>query len=214
MTVVALTPGTTSFSHDLRAALRDLGVDAALVQRRSDDRRELREAFAQVGAEAVVLVCGDESATVPGGLAETGPAEWDQRGERLLREALATLQAAHDHFAAAGRGRLVVVTSTAGISGAATIVPFVTAAEGVRAMAKSAARQWGAHGVTVNAVLVPLGVLDPDAAGVTPFLTPPALGATTPMRDVATAVRWFAGADGTGITGATVVADGGAVMVP
>jgi NAD(P)-dependent dehydrogenase (short-subunit alcohol dehydrogenase family) len=81
-------------------------------------------------------------------------------------------------------------------------------------MAKSAARQWGAHGVTVNAVLVPLEALDLHAAGVTSFLTPPALGATTPMRDVATAVQWFAAADGTGITGATVVADGGAVMVP
>jgi 3-oxoacyl-[acyl-carrier protein] reductase len=93
-------------------------------------------------------------------------------------------------------------------------VPFVAAAEGVRAMAKSAARQWGERSITVNAVLVPLALLAPGAAGVTSFLTPPALGAPATLHDVAAAVRWFTGADSTGITGATVVADGGAVMAP
>ncbi len=214
MTVVALTSHDTAFARDLRRALRDLEVDAGLVELRTADRRQLHDAFVQLGAEAVVLLCGDATATVRAPIAETGPTEWDERGERPLREALAILQAAHDHFATAGNGRIVTVTSTAGVSGAASVVPFVTAAEGVRAMAKSAARQWGPQGITVNTVLVPLEVLDPDAAGVTSFLTPPALGATTPTRGVAAAVRWFATAEATGITGATVVADGGAVMAP
>jgi 3-oxoacyl-[acyl-carrier protein] reductase len=214
MTVVALAPGETGFARDLRAALLGLDVDAVLVEPRTTDRTELREALARAGAEAVVHVCGDAAAIVPAPLDGTALEEWDRRGEHPLREALATFQAAHDHFATVGRGRIVVVTSTAGISGAASVVPFVTAAEGVRAMAKSAARQWGDRGVTVNAVLVPLDVLAPDVKDVTSFLTPPALGAPATLPDLAAAVRWFAGTDSAGITGATVVADGGSVMVP
>jgi 3-oxoacyl-[acyl-carrier protein] reductase len=158
-------------------------------------------------------VCGDEGAATRGTLDTLGPDDWDRRAEQVLRDALAGLQDAHRELSAGG-GRVVLVAPTAGIPGAPELVPFVTAVEGVRAMAKSAARQWGDRGVTVNAVLVPLDVLAPDVKGVASFLTPPALGAPATLPDVAAAVRWFAGTDSAGITGATVVADGGSVMVP
>ena len=107
---------------------------------------------------------------------------------------------------------MVVVTATTGISGAATVVPFVTAVEGVRAMAKSAARQWGAVGITINTVLVPLELLVPGTAQLTSFLSPPALGALPSVADVAAAITAFVDAHGT--TGATVIVDGGSVMAP
>jgi 3-oxoacyl-[acyl-carrier protein] reductase len=164
-------------------------------------------------ADCMVYVCGDVDAAVLGALDEIDSDEWDRRGEQVLRDALAALQDAHRALSARG-GRVVVVAPTVGIPGAPALVPFVTAVEGVRAMAKSAARQWGAVGITVNAVLVPVEMLAPATAGTTSFLPPPALGATPTIADVAAAVATFADPEHHGVTGSTLVVDGGSVMAP
>lgn len=196
-TVVLAASDTSTFARDLAAALdaESVGVGTSLA--------------AHAGATTVVHVCGGDDALVPTPLDSTSPADWDARCEEILRTALVALQGAHDLLAPTG-GRIVLVTATTGISGAPSIVPFVTAVEGVRAMAKSGARQWGEIGITVNAVLVPLDLLAPTAAGLTSFLPPPALGAPPAITDVAAAVTAFGG----GTTGATVVVDGGSVMAP
>jgi 3-oxoacyl-[acyl-carrier protein] reductase len=164
-------------------------------------------------ANCVVYVCGDEGAAVRGELGALTPGDWDRRGEHVLRDALTGLQDAHRALSSSG-GRIVLVAPTTGIPGAPALVPFVTAVEGVRAMAKSAARQWGAAGIAVNTVLVPLELLVPTAAGATPFLPPPALGRAATVADVAAAVAAFADPGRNGTTGATVVVDGGSVMAP
>jgi 3-oxoacyl-[acyl-carrier protein] reductase len=165
--------------------------------------------IARADTTTVVHVCGDDDALAPGPLDATTPSDWDARCERLLRAALDTLRAAHGLLAPTG-GRVVLVTASTGISGAPSLVPFVTAVEGVRAMAKSAARQWGGLGITVNTVLVPLDLLASTAVGLTAFLPPPALGGPPEVADVAAAVSAFGG----GTTGATLVVDGGSVMSP
>jgi 3-oxoacyl-[acyl-carrier protein] reductase len=164
-------------------------------------------------ADCVVYVCGDEDAAVLGALDDLDADEWDRRSERVLRDALTALQDAHRVLSASG-GRIVVVAPTVGIPGAPALVPFVTAVEGVRAMAKSAARQWGANGITVNSVLVPVEMLAPATAGATSFLPPPALGSAPTIADVAAVVAAFADPERHGVTGATVVVDGGSVMAP
>jgi 3-oxoacyl-[acyl-carrier protein] reductase len=164
-------------------------------------------------ADCVIYVCGDQDAAVLGELEALTADEWDRRGERVLRDALAGLQDAHRTLSAHG-GRVVLVAPTTGIPGAPGLVPFLTAVEGVRAMAKSAARQWGSVDITVNTVLVPVELLVPATAGATSFLPPPALGAPPTMADVAAAVVAFADPSRHGVTGATVVVDGGSVMAP
>ena len=160
----------------------------------------------------MVYVCGDEDAATVGPLDALTPDEWDRRAERVLRDALAALRDAHRELSPRG-GRIVLVAPTAGIPGAPELVPFVTAVEGARAMAKSAARQWGAAGIAVNTVLVPLELLVPSAAGATSFLSPPAIGAPT-LAHVAAAVVAFVDPSRHGVTGATLVVDGGSVMAP
>jgi 3-oxoacyl-[acyl-carrier protein] reductase len=164
-------------------------------------------------ADCFVYVCGDEDAAALGALDDLDADEWDQRSERVLRDALTALQDAHRALSASG-GRVVVVAPTVGIPGAAALVPFVTAVEGVRAMAKSAARQWGANGITVNSVLVPVEMLASATAGATSFLPPPALGSAPTIADVAAVVATFLDPERRGATGATVVVDGGSVMTP
>lgn len=212
---LVLTPGDAHLARQLTDALRNEFTVVSV----PGEFGSRADAEASLGAPsepaAVVHVCGDESALVPSPVGSTEAADWDARGERLLRSSLFTLQAAHGALSASGGGRIVLVTATTGISGAPMIVPFVTAVEGVRAMAKSAARQWGASGITVNTVLVPLEMIAPRGSGLTSFLSPPALGALpSAADDLAAAISWFAGRRGEGITGATIVVDGGSVMAP
>ena len=85
-----------------------------------------------------------------------------------LYEALWCSQAAFATFTnparelAARGGHLVFVTPTIGITGVDGLVPYATAVEGIRALAKSAARQWGEAGVRVNCVAPPVEVVAPE----------------------------------------------------
>src|SRR5437879_9122429 len=80
-------------------------------------------------------------------IADLSEDDWDARGEAPLRAALSVCQAAFAHLKRHG-GRIILLTPTAGIVGAAGFVPIATASEGMRSLAKSAARQWGERGIT------------------------------------------------------------------
>jgi 3-oxoacyl-[acyl-carrier protein] reductase len=200
---VVVTHGGAGFGRDLTDALRRQGADVHPVDPPLD---RAGVAAALQGASTLVHVCGPDPQ--PAELTEVGLERWGRVVDGLLLDALAALQGAHD-----GRARIVIVVATIGIPGAARLVPYVTAIEGVRSMAKSAARQWGGLGLTVNLVGVPIELLAPGAAGLTSHMPPPV---TTPpgADDVAHAVLAFALAPGVGITGAMTVVDGGAVMAP
>lgn len=136
-------------------------------------------------------------------LADTAPAEWERRCDDVLAAALAAAADAHRRLHGRG-GRLVFVVPSFGLTGAAGLVPLATAVEGVRSLAKSAARQWGAEGITVACVAravagpqVALASIDlPDA------------------DEVAGVVALLAGDGARPLTGATLVVDGGTVLAP
>jgi NAD(P)-dependent dehydrogenase (short-subunit alcohol dehydrogenase family) len=139
---------------------------------------------------------------------------WDLVWEGTMRSALAVLQASFTVMHGRG-GRVVLVTSTVSMSGAERLVPYTTAIEGVRLLAKSAARQWGPDGITVNCVAaapeqVPIGV-----ASTATSLAPPALGGPgDPERDLGPVVAFLLSDAGHFVTGATISVDGGVWMAP
>jgi 3-oxoacyl-[acyl-carrier protein] reductase len=212
---MAVVAGDGGFGRALVAALNRRAPGRATLIAPVDDRADAVAALEQVpDASAVVHVCGDDAALAGGPLASLDAAAWDTDCERVLWRVLTTLQAAHAAFARRGGGQVVVITATAGVSGAAGVAPLLAAIEGARAMAKSAARQWGGLGITVNSVSIPLELLAPTHAGVTSFLAPAALARVDPVDDVAGAVEFLCGPGAQGITGATLLVDGGAVMAP
>jgi 3-oxoacyl-[acyl-carrier protein] reductase len=101
------------------------------------------------------------------------------------------------------------------MSGAARLVPYTTAVEGQRLLAKAAARQWGPDGVRVNCLApapehVPIGV---DSMAVS--LSPPALGGPGDVvTDLGPVAVWLASDAAHFVTGATVCVDGGVWMAP
>ena len=73
-------------------------------------------------------------------------ARWD-RVDATMWDTLTVLQRARQ-----SAKRIVLVTPTIGLAGAGELVAYTTAVEGIRAMAKSAARQWRSEGIVVNMV--------------------------------------------------------------
>ena len=95
-------------------------------------------------------------------------------------------------------------------------MPYATAVEGIRALAKSAARQWGEAGVRVNCVAPPVEVVAPELGVTGPAMVGElSLGRGPGVRaDVAPVVALLTSDAAHFVTGATVVVDGGVLMVP
>jgi 3-oxoacyl-[acyl-carrier protein] reductase len=160
--------------------------------------------------QAVVLALGDADLGAPQPLASVAAATWQRLVDAPLREYLVAMQAAHRLLRDDG-GQIVVLLPTIGVTGAAELTPWATVAEGQRAMAKSAARVWGADGITVNCLVVPTALLAPSA-GERPHLQQPALTSPSIDREVAAAVATICADGARAVTGATIGVDGGQWM--
>jgi NAD(P)-dependent dehydrogenase (short-subunit alcohol dehydrogenase family) len=217
---VALVTGGTDrgIGAGLAAGLADEGAIVATTggfASRESVEREFASAVRTNGPlDLVVHAHLDPDALTVAELSDTDEPAWERRCEMLLREALSVAQAAFGSFAGRG-GHLVFVTPTVGMSGAIGLAPYASAVEAVRALAKSAARQWGELGIRVNCVAPPVEVVDParDLSG--PWLAPVALGRGPDARtDVAPAVALLSADAAHFVTGTTLVVDGGILMAP
>lgn len=111
-------------------------------------------------------------------------------------------------------GRIVLIVPTIGMSGAADFVPYTTAIEGIRAMAKSAARQW-APGIVVNMIAIPANLFAPALSTATSHLTTAAVGDDYGLIEtIVETTKFLLNDEVTHLVGSTIVADGGSVMSP
>jgi NAD(P)-dependent dehydrogenase (short-subunit alcohol dehydrogenase family) len=148
----------------------------------------------------------------PRPLVEIADDEWDDLADAPVRATLVTLQLARGHLQAGGR--MVVVVPAVALVGQDGLVPLCTAGEAQRVLAKSAARRWGADGLTVNIVAADLADLgDLAAGGTTDSATTrgPALP-TGSGDDLVDAISLLLEPAAARITGATLCADAGDLM--
>ena len=129
------------------------------------------------------------------------------------------MNCAHPHLAETG-GSVINFASGAGISGNATQGSYAAAKEAIRAISRVAANEWARDGINVN-VISPLALTE----GVQAYLesTPgieKKLLAGTPMRrfgdpeaDIGRVAVFLASDDAAYMTGQTLMADGGSVML-
>jgi len=203
------------------AEIRDRGVDGVCVEtdvsRRDDVERAVAATVAQLGGlDIVVHNAFSGRASTPHRLADVDEDLWTEFSQTAMWASLHCARAALPHLAGTARGRLILLTSPAGIEGSAA-VPLYAAVKGAqRALAKSLAREWGPLAVTVNC-LAPLAVSPAlDRALVENPNLRPALEARTPLgrlgdpeHDIGSIAAFLAG-DGAGyITGQTIVCNGG-----
>jgi 3-oxoacyl-[acyl-carrier protein] reductase len=165
-----------------------------------------------LGLGGVVIVVGSGARPTP--LTSLDESEWHRLAERPMRQTLMALQRSHMSMSGRG-GRIVLIVPTIGMSGAADLVPYTTALEGIRAMAKSAARQWAPNGIVVNMIAVPADLLAPAVSAATSHLTAAAVSNDLRLIEtIVTTTEFLLGHEITHLVGATIVADGGSVMSP
>lgn len=165
------------------------------------------------GCDGVVLVLGADPAPGSRPLTEMPEAEWRDAAEDAPFRAMRALQRARDATLSA-HGNIVVITPSVGLVGAGGLSHYVAGIEAVRAMAKSAARQWAPDNISVNLVAVPLGWVV-DGAGDLVVHVGGAARKDADLTDaIVRAVSFLLSGAGPGLTGSTLLVDGGAVMVP
>jgi 3-oxoacyl-[acyl-carrier protein] reductase len=167
------------------------------------------------GSDVIVIVVGSSPGPELTDAHATAEADWSRLAEAPMQRTLKALQRAH--LSMGGRdGRIVVILPTIGMAGSAQLVPYTTALEGIRTMTKSAARQWATNGIAVNIVAAPLRLFAPTTGASTAHLTAPAVDDDDSglIETVVEATTFLLRQDIKVPVGATIVADGGSVMLP
>lgn len=123
---------------------------------------------------------------------------------------LRTMQACYPHLKASGEGRVINFASLAGVVGMQGYAPYNMAKEAVRALTRSAAREWGADKITVNNVMP---VADTWEAAVDVPAPTNVLGRYgSPEKDIAPVVLFLASKDAQFLTGYSLTPDGGQII--
>lgn len=149
-------------------------------------------------------------------LTELSPEDWRQRADEPLEAAIRLARGAHAGLAAAS-GTMVFLVPLMASAGGEGFAPMATAAEGVRILAKSLAKTWGADDIRTHAITLDpsafLDAADADGMAEANSLHDPPLGRVPDLADeVAGIVAALAGDDFDALTGASLVVDGGLWM--
>jgi NAD(P)-dependent dehydrogenase (short-subunit alcohol dehydrogenase family) len=145
-------------------------------------------------------------------LEECSEAEYDNLLAIGPRAALGVMRAALPHLKQV-RGAIINIGSGAGVSAAAGLGPYGMSKAAMHALTRSAALEWGQHGITVNGML-PLAMTD-QLAGVlanNPALkvkVPPIGRIGDPERDVGAVALFLASPAASYISGQNISVDGG-----
>jgi NAD(P)-dependent dehydrogenase (short-subunit alcohol dehydrogenase family) len=175
--VVIVTGAGRGIGRGIAHHLVKNGARAAISDVRTDRLERTAAELGALGGEALAVACdvGDRAGffalvervierfgRVDGlvnnaqGLRPTMPLESVTPGDMdvLLdtgpKAALWGMQAVFPHMRAQGWGRIVNVASAAGLIGEAGYGPYNAAKEAIRALTRTAAREWGRHGIVVN----------------------------------------------------------------
>ncbi len=205
-----------------RAAAADLsgrGFRAAAHEVDVADRDALAQVFVDVRAqfgpvEILVTSAGIESFDA---VADITPEKWDHILAVNLTGTFVCMQLAVADMVAGGWGRIVTISSSSAQSGAPNMAHYVASKGGVIGLTKAFAREFAAHGITVNTI--PPTIVDTPMArhagekGDVPSID--VLGSMVPLGraatpdDIAATSAFLCSEDGGYITGQIIGVNGG-----
>jgi 3-oxoacyl-[acyl-carrier protein] reductase len=185
---------------------------------------DVREPAAWDAAIAVAQAAGDLAALVNAAartdvrdLFEIAPEEWDDVLATNLRGPFLGIRAIGPLLRARGGGRIVNIASDSALRGrGVTGAHYATSKAGLLALTRRAAAALAADGVTVNAVAP--GTIDGETVRELAGDLIEEIAASIPAgrlgrpEEIAALVAWLLGDEAAYVTGATLLADGGAAL--
>ena len=202
--------------------IRAAGGSALAVPCDVADRAQVLDAVAAAvdafGTVDILANVAQGFSTVPGqglqrhALEDYPEPEWDHLFQTGLKGTLYAMQAVFGHMRDRG-GKIVNVGSEVGQRGGDHAAAYAANKEAIRALTRSAAREWGRHGINVN-VINP--VIETEASSWTADaeLRAQVVGSTSlkrvaSPRECGRVVAFLAGPDSDYLTGMTLMVDGG-----
>jgi 2-hydroxycyclohexanecarboxyl-CoA dehydrogenase len=150
-------------------------------------------------------------------VADVSEADIDVFYRSGVKGTLWAMQAVHPHMCEQGWGRIVNFASSMGITGGKGFAAYNASKEAVRALTRTAAREWAPDGIVVNCIAPAAadhhGEAGKQSEGYRIFIESCPMGRQgDPETDIGP-LAWFLCSDATRyLTGHTFMADGGAFM--
>jgi 3-oxoacyl-[acyl-carrier protein] reductase len=204
-------------AQEVAAQVRAMGRRAAVVKGnvavKSDVDRIMQTAIDQFGR--IDILVNNAGATRPAMLSKMTEEQWDDVLDMHLKGPFLCIQAASRVMAEQRCGKIINVTSVAGLVGTKGQINYSAAKGGIVALTKSAARELAGSGITVN--VISLGIVntemtekirtDPKLRDV--YAGRILLGRFGDVEEVVPAFVFFASEDSNYITGQLLCVDGG-----
>jgi 3-oxoacyl-[acyl-carrier protein] reductase len=238
--VAIVTGASRGIGRGIAEVLAADGAKVVLVARSAADLGRLERTIAEVGGTAVShradvskrdemlamaeaclkrfgridILCHNAGIFPTAPVEEVTEAMWDEINAVNLKSTLFAVQACLPAMKAQRYGRIVLTSSVCGLqSGFPGLSAYTATKAGQVGFSRSAAIEFGPHGVTINSVLPGsiltegLAALGDDYVKEVGRTIP--LGRTGDPKEVAHAVQFLASAEAGYITGQTLVVDGG-----
>ena len=169
--------------------------------------------FEMLGDIAVLVTCAGVSNPKP--FAEIEPHVWHEMLDINLTGTFLSAQALAPYMRADKYGRMIFISSMAGLSGSAGHVHYAAAKAGIIGFGKALAKELGPDGVTVN--IVAPGIIDTPMIKTVPAEShrrylDNAVGRIGRVEDVSHVVEMLASAEAGFTTGAVINVNGGAYV--
>ena len=210
--------GNTAAAEETKRAVEAAGSQAALVQGDvsvdAEAERVVKDALAFGGGKLDILV-NNAGITRDNLLLRMTAEEWDEVLDLNLRGAFLITKAAMRPMMKQRGGRIVNVSSIAGVMGNAGQANYSAAKAGLIAFTKTVAREMASRNITANAVAP--GFVPTDLTSIVPQAVQDAMLKQIPLarfgtaEDVANAIAFLASDEASYITGQVLVVDGGMV---
>jgi hypothetical protein len=204
----------TAVGRAIVDGLRDCGIDVSAIPGAALQKRvDFDRAYAAVAGEVSTIVIP----VLPGspvGIAciDMTDTDWIAGCEQPLRLMRCAVQAARGRLPSGGR--IVLIASTAALTGEAGITAYSVVSEGARALVRVVGRGWGQHGITLHWVGVPTALMTGTANLAGDAMWDHALGRLPDLRrDVAPAIAALSSTEMQFVTGTATVIDGGVIML-
>jgi len=209
-------PAKVAALKDAAAGMPGLTVAMLDLSDLSGLKTGLEAVSAEVGGFDIVI---NNAAIYPSKAFEDYTIEEMQLVQRINVDAgIVCVQVALPHMKAAGRGRIINISSVTISGGWSDLTPYVQSKMALVGLARSWAREFGKHGITVNAVAP--GAFPTDAEKIHPDLPAyekriyeaQALQRRGAPTDIANILMFLASDAASFITGQTIHVDGGWYM--